>query len=127
MKYLIIALSTLSLLGCSKGSQFVGTWQNLAESTLTLQITRNNGGEGFSVDQIESIPAHEKEDIFAGGKIIVPAIYHKESFAAKLDGEVLNVTLPFGIVTPAKVQGDTLIFNDTRSCDKCDTYKKLVN
>lgn len=125
MKKLLILIGVVSLAACSKGGQFVGTWQNVAESHVTLQITKNSGGEGFSIDEIESVPEHEVKDTILGGKYKVRAEYNKVSFTGKLDGEVLNVTLPYGMVTPAKVQGDTLIWNSGSSCDKCDTYRKV--
>ena len=124
-KLFCLMLCLLGLMACSnKGNQFVGTWQNEGLKNVKLAIARNSKGDNYTVT-IKTLVKKNPFAAFSDDKNPNAVREDNSTYQATLVGDILNTTLPLGIVVPAKIVNDELIFEDGRGCDKCTKYKKL--
>jgi hypothetical protein len=113
MKKLIVALMAGAILiGCSKseGDIFLGKWSSAKNPSITLEVTKHDGGSGYTVTR------------YANGTRVV------ETYTGVADGKTIALSSAGGVI-PVEMKGAQLSVDLLPGCyeSNCVLWNKVSN
>jgi hypothetical protein len=109
-KLLITLMSGIALIGCSKsgGDAYIGKWRNANSPTMTIEVTKHDGGSGYTVTRYDG----NMREI--------------EAYTGVADGDTIVLSSVFGTI-PLKKKGDQISVQLMQGCYEanCVLWNKI--